>query len=173
MSFDGRVILGDFGVALIQAYGDTEPGQVLGKLGCLAPEMVVMEEVDHRADLFAAGVVLWELLTGERLYSSASEEKVMADIADGKVPRPRKLNGSINKSLELVLLQALAKKPKDRFETAEAMLYALEPHWSQQVANPHAMSALLSSIYRQQSRQWREQRLSTKTTVDVAVQSSE
>lgn len=167
MSFDGRVILGDFGVALIQAYGDTEPGQVLGKLGYLAPEMVVMEEVDHRADLFAAGVVLFELLTGERLYAGASEEKVMADIADGKVPRPRKLNESIHKGLEAVMLQALARRPRDRFESAEAMVYALEPYWSKKVANPYAVSALLSSIYRDAAREWREQRLSTKTTVDV------
>ena len=53
LSFDGRVILGDFGVALIQAYGDASPGEVLGKLGYLAPEMVTMEEVDRRADLFS------------------------------------------------------------------------------------------------------------------------
>lgn len=159
LSFDGRVILGDFGVALIQAYGDASPGEVLGKLGYLAPEMVSMEEVDRRADLFAAGVVLFELLTGTRLYEGDDEEEVLADIAEARVPRPRKLRETIARDLEAVVLEALAKKPKDRFETAEQMLYALEPHWSRHVGNPYALAALLAALHPKRAAAWRKQHL--------------
>lgn len=155
LSFDGRVILGDFGVALIQAYGDASPGEVLGKLGYLAPEMVSMEEVDRRADIFAAGVVLYELLTGQRLYAGDDEEEVLADIAEARVPRPTRVRESISRPLEAAVLEALTKRPRDRFETAEAMLYALEPHWSRHVGNPYALAALLAALYPEQAAAWR------------------
>lgn len=155
LSFDGRVILGDFGVALIQAYGDVDPGLVLGKLGYLAPEMVVMEEVDRRADVFAAGVVLFELLTGTRLFDGDDEEAVMGDIAEARVPRPRKVRPSISKGLEGVLLKALSRRPKDRFESAEEMLYALEPYWARPAANPYAIAGLLGALYPTRAQAWK------------------
>lgn len=165
LSFDGRVILGDFGVALIQAYGDASPGEVLGKLGYLAPEMISMEEVDRRADIFSAGVVLYELLTGQRLYAGDDEDEVLADIAEGKVPRPRKARESISRGLEAVVLQALARRPRDRFETAEHLLYALEPFWSRPVGNPYALAALLAALYPERAAAWREEHaaLATRT----------
>lgn len=158
LSFDGRVILGDFGVALIQAYGDSDPGEILGKLGYLAPEMILQEEVDRRADVFAAGVVLHELLTGRRLFEGASEEQVLADIADGKIPRPRRFNPAISRGLEEVVMKALARRPRDRFETAEELLYALEPHWSPKLANPPGLAALLNALQPEAAEAWRTRR---------------
>ncbi len=159
LSFDGRVILGDFGVALIQAYGDTSPGEILGKLGYLAPEMVSMEEVDRRADVFAAGVVLYELLTGERMFEGTDEDLVLSNIADAKFTRPRKIQPNISRALEQVLLKVLARKPKDRHEDANAALQALKPLWSRHLGNPYAMAALLAAIYPERAANWRaEQR---------------
>lgn len=167
LSFDGRVILGDFGVALIQAYGDTTPGEVLGKLGYLAPEMVNAEAVDRRADIFAAGVVLYELLTGQRMFEGEDEASVLADIAEAKFIRPRKARESISKPLEQVLLKALARRPRDRFDTAEEMLYALEPLWSRLVGNPYALAALLTSVYPERALQWRIEHQQRPETADV------
>jgi serine/threonine protein kinase len=155
VSFDGRVILGDFGVAMIGAYGEDSPGEVLGKLGYLAPEMVAMGEVDHRADLFSAGVVLYELLTGARLFDGKDQERVLEEIAEARVPRPRRSRETISRGLEQVILRALTKRPRDRFESAEEMLYALEPHWSKQVANPYALAALLRALYPDRAAAWR------------------
>ncbi|MCB9652431.1 MAG: serine/threonine protein kinase [Deltaproteobacteria bacterium] len=167
VSFDGRVILGDFGVAMIGAYGDTAPGEVLGKLGYLAPEMVNMEEVDHRADLFAAGVVLYELLTHARLYQGDDQEDVLEDIAKARVPRPREVRETISRGLEQVLLRALARRPRDRFQSAEDMLYALEPHWSKQVANPYALAALLRALYPDRAAAWRVEHQALAGTFDL------
>ena len=156
LSFDGRVILGDFGVALIQAYGDTDPRQVLGKLGYLAPEMVLMDAVDRRADIFAAGVVLWELLTGRRLfYGAGSDAAVMETIAEAKVTRPSKYRSHLVSGLEDVVMTALARRPKDRFDSAEEMLYALEPYWSRTLANPTGMAALLSAFFPDEAERYR------------------
>jgi len=168
VSFDGRVILGDFGVAMIGAYGDTSPGEVLGKLGYLAPEMVNMEDVDHRADLFAAGVVLYELLTQTRLYHGDDQEDVLEDIAKARVPRPREMRETISRGLEQVLLRALARRPKDRFQSAEEMIYALEPHWSKQVANPYALAALLRALYPDRAAAWRVENQALAGTFDLS-----
>ncbi len=149
LSFDGRVILGDFGVVLIQAYGDIDPRSVLGKLGYLAPEMVLMEDVDHRADIFSAGVVLWEVLTSRRLFVGGGEAAVLERIADGKVPRPSSHRPNLPSPLEDVVLKALARRPRDRFQNAEEMLYALEPFWSRILANPYGLSAYLSAMFAQ------------------------
>jgi serine/threonine-protein kinase len=158
LSFDGRVILGDFGVAMIQAYGDVDPGLVLGKLGYLAPEMIAMEEVDHRADVFAAGVVLWELLTGARLFDRGSDEEVMEDILEGRITRPRRVQPTLSRELEAVVMHALARKPKDRYETAEAMLYALEPLWSKKLGNPAAIASLVAAVFQEKAERWRATR---------------
>ena len=155
LSFDGRVILGDFGVALIQAYGDSDPRVVLGKLGYLAPEMVVMDSVDHRADVFAAGIVLWELVTGQRLFTGEAEAAVLERIADARVTRPSKVRPSLNPGLEDVVMKALARRPRDRFDTAEAMIHALEPYWSKTLAHPHGLSAYLSAMFVDEAAKYR------------------
>ncbi|MEL7369469.1 MAG: serine/threonine-protein kinase [Myxococcota bacterium] len=157
LSFDGRVILGDFGVALIRAYGASDPRLVMGKLGYLAPEMVLMENVDHRADLFAASIVLWELLTGQRLFHGGGETAVLERIADAKVARPSKHRTNLPTGLDDVLLKGLARRPKDRFESAEAMLYALEPFWSRTLAGPQGLAAYLSASFPSEYDAYRQQ----------------
>lgn len=158
VSWNGRVILGDFGVAHIQAYGDVDPGTAIGKIGYLSPEAVLAEELDHRADIFAAGVILWELLTDRRLFEKGTDEQLMEVIAEARVPRPRGLDPSISRGLEGMVLKALAKRPKDRFESAEEMLYELEPFWSKKIGNPHAVSAFLSGIFREEVREYHARR---------------
>ncbi|HJL40410.1 MAG TPA: serine/threonine-protein kinase [Myxococcales bacterium LLY-WYZ-16_1] len=154
LSFDGRVILGDFGVTHIQAYGEVEPAETLGKLGYLAPEVVNGEEMDHRADLFGAGLVLYELLTGRPAYDAETDEEGLVQAADARVVRPSRHLPHMDRGLEAVLLRALARRPKDRFQTAEEMLVELEPHWSKHVANPYAMQALLTALRPHEAAAW-------------------
>jgi serine/threonine protein kinase len=158
VAFDGRVILGDYGVAHIQAYGDVEPGQALGKIGYLSPEVVLGEEIDTRADIFSAGIVLYELLTGTRLYDKGTDEELMLAIAEARVPRPRSIDPSLSRGLETALMKSLTRRPKDRFESAEAMIYELEPFWSKLLGNPIAISAFLSGLFRDEFRTWRASR---------------
>jgi serine/threonine-protein kinase len=166
LSFDGRVIVGDLGAAHVEAYGSHNPGVVLGKIGYLAPEAVIGEEIDRRADLFAAGVVLYELLTGVRLFVNASDDELMQQIAEVRIERPRRYNPHIGRELETVMLKALAKRPKDRFESAEEMHYAFEPYWSTAIGNPFALAALMAALYREEVVTWwkRKNQIPTPST---------
>jgi len=117
----------DFGVA--KALGKlhtTREGQLKGKLGYLAPEQVLGHGVTRQSDVFAAGVVLWESLAGQRLFSADSEGTVLRRIMDSSVDPPSRHAAGVPAALDDVTLRALAKEPADRFETALAMAEALE-----------------------------------------------
>lgn len=158
VSFDGRVILGDLGIAHIQAYGETEMGVAVGKLGYLSPEQAVGEHIDGRSDLFAVAVILFELLTGRRLYEGPSEQAVLADIAEAKAPKLRKIKPALSRDLESLLNKALQRKTKDRFQTAEEMVLALHPFWSPTLGNPRSLGGLMRGIFREEARAFDERR---------------
>ncbi|MBI5508727.1 MAG: protein kinase [Deltaproteobacteria bacterium] len=127
LSYDGHVKLGDFGVSAIAAAEVEKARELAGKLGYFAPEQLEGAEVDQRADLFAVGVMLYEVLTGERLFVGDDTDKVMRLNRRAKVPRPSKVNPAISPELEAILLKALERRPQDRYETAGEMLQALQP----------------------------------------------
>jgi serine/threonine protein kinase len=123
---DGVVRVLDFGVA--KALGKlhtTREGQLKGKLGYLAPEQVLGQPVTRRSDVFAAAVVLWEALAGQRLFSAESEGNVLRRIMDGVVEPPSRY-APIPEALEAVVMRALAREPAHRFDTALAMAEAIE-----------------------------------------------
>jgi serine/threonine-protein kinase len=121
---DGVARVLDFGVA--QALGrvtTTQEGQVKGKLAYMAPEQLD-GEVSQRTDIYAASVVLWEMLTGERLFVGAQGE-VIAAIAKGRVRAPSEVVEGAPRALDVVVMRGLAAEPAARFETARDMADAL------------------------------------------------
>ena len=126
----------DFGISkLIQpldegdATGLTSTGQVLGTPQYLAPEQAHgVETVDHRADIYAMGVILYEMLTGELPFSGKSVFEVLMKHAQEppEPPTARRPELGIPADLERIALRALAKKPEDRFASAAEMLAALQ-----------------------------------------------
>ncbi|MFO0723551.1 MAG: serine/threonine-protein kinase [Myxococcota bacterium] len=168
VSFDGRVILGDLGIAHITAYGEAEVGTAIGKIGYLSPEQACAEPIDARSDLFSSGVILFELLTNQRLYEGENEQQVIADIAEGKVPKLRKLRPSVSRGVEAMMKKALARKPKDRFGNAEEMVLALEPHWSPQIANPKVLAGLMAALFKDRAREFKERRTRGRTLSEVS-----
>jgi serine/threonine-protein kinase len=163
VSYEGRVTLGDFGIAHIAAYGDADPGQAIGKIGYLAPEVVLQEDIDHRADIFAAGIVLYELLTDKRLFEEGTDEELMQAIADARVERPRMFEPNMSRGLEAQIMRALAKRARDRFESAEEMTYALEPYWSKLIGNPKAIAGFMGGLFREEARAYRWKRIAMGT----------
>ncbi len=156
--FDGRVIVGDFGIAHIMAYGDMDRGQAVGKLGYLAPEVVTGDGIDRRADIFAVGIIVWELLTGQRLFKSEDDDAIMHAIAESTVPRIRKLKPGLHKDLEAVVMKSLTKRPRDRWHSAEQMRLALEPYWSDLIGHHDAMSGFMTGLLPEASLKWRQRR---------------
>jgi serine/threonine-protein kinase len=124
---DGIVRVVDFGVA--KATGrthTTRDGKIKGKLAYMAPEQLLGQDVDRRADIFAAGALLWELSTGRRLFHGASEGEVLHRVLEDTIPPPGTYNPRVTPAFDAVVLKALERDPARRFETAEAMAHALE-----------------------------------------------
>ena len=123
----GRVKLTDFGVARIQDSGELTrtKGSMVGTLKYMAPEQVRGESIDFRADLFAAGVVLYQLLTGKRPFDGDSEFSIMHQIMDEHPPVPSTINTALPKALDRVVARALAKDRGLRYGSAGEFSAAL------------------------------------------------
>ena len=124
----GRVKLTDFGVARIQDSGEATRtrGTMVGTLKYMSPEQVLGLPVDSRSDLFSAGVVLFQLLTGVRPFDGTSDYEVIQKIVDQPAPAPSMHNGALPETIDSVMFQALAKSRDDRFATARDFNVALQ-----------------------------------------------
>lgn len=147
LSYDGRVKLGDFGVASIAAGRVEKSRELAGKVGYFAPEQLDGEDVDQRADLFALGVMMFEILCGERLFDGEDMDQVLKQNRKAKIPKPSKLNAEILEGLEAVMLKALERKPADRFPNARAMYAALRPFVPDPAGMPLAVAALIRKVF--------------------------
>ncbi len=126
VTYDGNVKLLDFGIAkAAHRLTQTVAGAIKGKFGYIAPEVYRGEAIDRRLDVFAMGVVLWEMLVRKRLYKRETEYEVMRAIVEEKPPDPRQYDPTVPEGLALVALKALAKKPADRYQTANEMRKAV------------------------------------------------
>ena len=124
---DGIARVLDFGVA--KAAGrmqSTREGQLKGKIAYMAPEQITTGIVSRKTDIYAASVVLWEVLTGRRLFSGENEAKVMAVVLDGDVDPPSKLQPTLPDGFDRVVLRGLDKDPAKRFATAREMAAEVE-----------------------------------------------
>lgn len=115
----GRVKVADFGIARVESSTLTQVGAVMGTPGFIAPEQYLGREVDHRVDIFAAGVVFYELLTGEAPFSG-SKEGVMYKVCHETVQPPSAIAGKPALArFDAIALRALAKRPQERYPSAE------------------------------------------------------
>lgn len=119
---NGWVKVTDFGVARLGDAMLTQGGMVVGTPSYMAPEQCRGEETDHRSDLFSAGIVLFELLTGEKPFPGRTLTVLVRQLLDDDAPD---LRGRVPDPLAAVVRRALAKDPQDRFPSAAAMAAAL------------------------------------------------
>ncbi len=126
LAYDGQVKLVDFGIAKARTAGrsETEVGALKGKYVYFAPEQARGRELDARTDVFAAGIVLYEMLCG-RLPFEGKMMDVLAKVVRCEFPRPRSLNPDITPALERIILTAMAAQKEDRYPSAQALQEAL------------------------------------------------
>ncbi|MCB9632106.1 MAG: serine/threonine protein kinase [Sandaracinus sp.] len=122
---EGHVRVLDFGIAK-SAYQQTrtESGVIKGKLPYMAPEQARGKDVDGRADQFALGIVLWEMVTGQRLFARDDPVLTMQAMFHEKTPKPSSVR-PCPEVLERIIMKALRKSPTDRFDSCESLAHAL------------------------------------------------
>jgi eukaryotic-like serine/threonine-protein kinase len=120
LTCDGQIKLIDFGIAQCGARACPTAKRVAGKLGYMAPEQV-HGAADRRADVFAAGVVLWELMTLRRFWARATQAEVMRRLLDGDIPRRATLDADLDDVVASICRRALAPDPDGRYATAGHM----------------------------------------------------
>lgn len=127
VSVEGHIKVIDFGIATAASFrSGTQPGTLKGKIFYMSPEMIAGGAVDHRADIFAAGVMLYEQLCGRRPFTGQSTEEVFARIAEGRPRAPRSFDPSVPERLEQICLRALARNPADRFRSLLELIRDIE-----------------------------------------------
>jgi serine/threonine-protein kinase len=128
VSVDGVVKVTDFGVA--KALGNqqesTMAGQVKGKVAYMAPEQARGGAVDRRSDVFALGIVLYEITTAVRPFAGTNELEVMRSLAAGRFDPPSAIVAGYPRELEAIVLQAMSMDPAQRYASADAVRLALE-----------------------------------------------
>jgi eukaryotic-like serine/threonine-protein kinase len=124
---DGITRILDFGVAKARGnLQETAEGVVKGKLAYMAPETLRGAPVTQRVDVYASGVLLWELLAGQRLFQGESDAVTIGRVLEHVIPRPSSRSASAPAALDSVVLQATARAPEQRYESAQAFLGALD-----------------------------------------------
>lgn len=122
LGYDGHVKLIDFGIAQSSVQdAKTQTGVVKGKLSYMAPEQLDRRPLDHRVDVFALGVVLWELLTGQRLFKRGSPMETVRAICFDPIPGPLDVRDDVPVYLDGICRCALSRDPDHRYESAAAM----------------------------------------------------
>src|SRR5207253_4200452 len=122
VSFAGDVKLIDFGIAKAETrLQRTQSGILKGKFSYMSPEQVKGDAVDGRSDVFACGILLWELVCGEKLFVGDSDYAVLEKVRLGAIPPPRSRNPRCPEALERVILNALAIEPARRYQTASEL----------------------------------------------------
>ena len=117
VSFNGDVKIIDFGIAKAANRAQkTQAGILKGKFGYMSPEQVRGLPIDRRSDIFALGVVLFEMLTGEKLFVGESDFSTLEKVRNAEVPSPREMNSAIPPALEKIVYKSLAREVEDRYQ---------------------------------------------------------
>jgi len=149
LSFAGEVKIADFGIAKASSSRrDSEAGVIKGKYFYMSPEQARAEPLDHRSDIFSAGVVLWELLVGERLHGAGDIRSLIESVRKAEVPPPSALRQRVPAELDAILARATAPKVEDRYEDAGRMADDLLAYLTRRPAvhAPCELGVLLSSL---------------------------
>jgi serine/threonine-protein kinase len=137
VSFDGTVKVLDFGIAkAANQIEQTRAGEIKGKLSYMSPEQCMGKPLDNRSDIFSLGVVLYEWLTGFKLFTGDSEVAILKSITEGKIYAPSYFKADIPEAVEAILMKALEKDRDRRYQTAWEMQYDLDQFLSQYEFTP-------------------------------------
>ncbi len=151
VSYEGAVKITDFGIAKAEDRASkTQAGVLKGKFGYMSPEQVRGLEIDHRSDIFALGILMYEMMTGKRLFLGESDFSTLEKVRNADVPPPTQHNPSISPELERVLLKSLAKERDERYQWASELHDDLQQFLIENntIFNAKRLAALMQAEYR-------------------------
>jgi eukaryotic-like serine/threonine-protein kinase len=138
LSYTGEVKIADFGIAKAKMHAEiTDSGVLKGKYRYMSPEQAHGKDIDHRSDIFAVGILLYEMLTGTKLFDSEDDHALLEQVKRAHFIEPRKHNAAISPRLNKIICRALHKSPHGRFQSAKDLQEALAEEM-----NPHTVSSL-------------------------------
>jgi eukaryotic-like serine/threonine-protein kinase len=167
----GEVKLVDFGLAKANSQIEsTDPGVVKGKFSYLSPEAASGREVDHRADIFAIGILLWEMFTGRRLFYGDTDYQTVELVRQARIPSVAALNPDVDPELEAVVRKSLARDPNDRYQEAADLGDALSQYlFSRRMkVTARDIAALVRDVQIEQAR--RRSLAPQESIIDVLIQ---
>jgi len=126
---DGTVKVVDFGIAQTREYGDklTNTGEFVGTPGYLSPEVCTGQEVDARSDIFALGIVFYEMLAGKVPFENDSPLGLMLEVVQADIPDIRTINKKVDKKTSFLLEKMIAKNPEERIQSCQEVMKVLGP----------------------------------------------
>jgi serine/threonine protein kinase len=157
IGYDGSVKIVDFGMAKAVARSNTTSTGVLkGKASYMSPEQCTGKPIDRRTDIFCLGIVLFELITAQRLFKGVNEFMTMAAIVEGQIPKPSSLRTEIPPALDEIIMRALERSPESRYQTAESLRESLEAFaLAQELRTSHkAVSDYLTGLFGHRPEPW-------------------
>ncbi|MCC6273072.1 MAG: protein kinase [Deltaproteobacteria bacterium] len=159
LSFEGEVKVTDFGIAkaMTQTH-ETQTGVLKGKYAYMSPEQAVGAPLDARSDLFACGIVLYELLFERRLFAGKNDLETLENVRRAQVPWPEAEGQALFPGLRQLLVKALQARPEDRFATAEEFTEALEACVpKERRVGRRGLAAFLEEVFAEEIRDRRRQ----------------
>jgi len=127
ISYEGEIKLVDFGIAKATTQAtETRTGTLKGKLSYMSPEQATGKPLDHRSDIFSLGIVLHELVTGQRLFTGNNEFAIIEQVRQAQIAPPSERNRDLPQEIDDLIMKALAKNPADRFQHASDMELAID-----------------------------------------------
>ena len=157
LGYDGNVKVVDFGIArAAMRRTETQAGMLVGKAPYMAPEQCVGGAIDRRSDVFALGIVLFELITGRRLFKGENEFLTMSAVVEANVPPPSAHRSDVSPALDKIVLKALSRDPAQRYQTAEQMFFALDTLASQEGLRSSglALAAFMKDLFGHRVEPW-------------------
>jgi len=156
LTYDGVVKVVDFGIAKVTGrLSTTQAGTLKGKIAYMAPEQIRGKAIDRRTDIFALGVVLWELTTGRRLFRMDTDLETVERVQACVVPPPSSMSYDYPVELESIVMRALQKRPEDRYQTARDFSRALQQYLMQagQFVGPEEISVYVENLFGERIKQ--------------------
>lgn len=168
LSYTGEVKIADFGIAKAKKHAEiTNSGVLKGKYRYMSPEQAHGARIDHRSDIFAVGILLYELLTGQPLFTADNDKALLDAVKACQIIEPRKYNASLSPRLNKIICRALHRNPNMRFQSAkdlqEALSEEMQPHTVSSLSRQ--LTGILNTLFAEDKQRDRRRR---KQNRDVA-----